>query len=471
MSGSFLSAAAADVRYDEVGEDTLEIADEVGLRLRFPFTRRWTAIAEGRLGWRLTGSSGGLGVTEADGPTFVPRDETLQGSLRPELRDLYVAGRAGRWGFRIGQQSIVWGSTDISKPADVINPTDFRRGLSSSPSDARIPIPALDAILSAHPIALELVVVPFFVPHRAAVYGDDTALLPLPDVVTSALSALPLDRLVDPSLEELVQPLVVQSELPEELPRNASVGARVTGTHRGLDLSAGWFYGWDRFPYVRLSPALAAAAAILGGGATPDAESLQSVVQLVGDDLATGTPLVQAEYLRRHVVEVDAVRYLGPVGVRIESAFSPRRTLYRADLRSVRRASLLSAAGLSYERGDGNVVVSGEAFYQYVFREPGDGRFVLGTDRLLGFGLGGTLRGGVFGAFDTSRLADFGLTLGLVVFPAHWDVIASPALTFDTSDTLTLSVGATLATAAEPGGIGERVDADDAVFIKLEKRF
>ena len=468
--GTFTSAAAVDVRHESDTEDTVVVANELELRARVRANSRWNVVMEGRLGWWLTGSG------PAENPTIFPDDRGWQGRLEPELRDFYVSGRAGRFLLRIGQQSIVWGSTDISKPADVINPMDYRRGFFSSPEDARIPVPAIDVVHAWDRVSWEWLVVPFFVAHEATVYGADGALLSPAGLESFGVPATALATLVplDPSLEDLAQPLLLQTSLPEEVPQNASIGTRLTARPRGWDLSLGWFYGWDRFPRITLHPSV---ETLLGAAAEVDPEVLadsplsvpeiQGVLQaaLAGDSLYTAT------YERRQILEIDGVHYFGPVGMRFESAFSPERTLYLADLRSVRRPSVLSALGLSYERSDGNLIATGEVFYQHVFARSDDGDYVLGTDELLGVAGGLDLS---FAAFERSSgiVEDLSVELASFYLPDGRDLVVAPAVAWEITPQLRLRVVATVVESLGDGQtIGDFADAEDAVTLEVRRTF
>ncbi|MBU6162279.1 MAG: hypothetical protein KGO50_14280, partial [Myxococcales bacterium] len=119
--GNALSQTQVDLRREGSDEDTFELLHEASLGLRVRFSRRWSAVVEGRLSWWLTS-----GYASTDSPLMTDPSD-WQGRVEPTLRDAYVTGRAGEWQLRLGQIPVSWGSTDFSRPADVVAPRDLRR--------------------------------------------------------------------------------------------------------------------------------------------------------------------------------------------------------------------------------------------------------------------------------------------------------------------------------------------------------
>ena len=468
FSGGFSSSAAFDTRREDALEDTLDFHQELEMRVRVRLSDRWRAVVEGRLGWRLT--AGG----DPDDPAWLPDGDSVQGRVTPELRDFYVSGRAGRWLMRFGNQSIAWGSTDISKPADVINPIDLRRGVTGAREDIRVPIPALDLIHAWDKVAWEFVLVPFFVPHKVDVFGSDMAPVSGTALTLPVIPGFEDLRLIDPSLEELIQPLLLQTELPEETPRNLSAGTRLTLIRGGWDVSLGYFYGWDRVPLTRFHPAgQALVDAVINEGGTffNDAATRPEIPNAL-QALTDGETLFSSTYERLHTVTFDGVTYAGPIGIRFETAINPERTTYTASLRGIRRASVSSALGLSYERSDGNIVASGEVFHVFFAQRPGDERLLYDLQSV--FGVAGGLQLG-FGAFPNAaatRWERFGIQLAGIYLPNGRDLVASPSLTYDANDLLTLSAGASIyASFGDEQTIGDLLTRNNAVFLRLERAF
>ena len=435
------------------------------MRVRYRASDRWRFVLEGRLSWMMTGAS-------AEGTTTViPEAESVQGRVSPQLRDFYAAGRAGNWLIRIGNQSIVWGSTDFSKPADIINPLDLRDSFSMERDDMRVPIPALDFTRVWDDVSWEFVVIPFFSPHRVSVFGTDVSPIRPSSIALGVVPGAEDLVLIDPSLEDLAQPLLLQTELPEETPRNASVGSRLTLIRGGWDVSAGYLYGWDRTPFAAFSPAavtLLNTALGSGNDLTADAPEVQAVLEA----LAEGDPLYSATYRRLHTAQIDGVTYAGPVGIRFEAAVSPSRTLSLTTLESVRRPTLTSALGLSYESSDGELVLAGEVFHHKVFLRADDALGLLGLDDLIGAGAGFQLGLARFEGTDGRFAERLGIQLGGIYLPDGRDLVANAALTCDLRDTLELSVATTLFHSfAGRETIGDLIDGGDNISLRIERVF
>ena len=421
-------------------------------------------MLEGRLGWLMTGASA-AGTT-----TLIPEAESVQGRVDPQLRDFYVAGRAGNWLIRIGNQSIVWGSTDFSKPADIINPLDLRSGFAGARDDMRVPVPALDFTRVWDTVTWEFVVLPFFSPHQVSVFGGDIAPI-RPSGITLGLVPGAEDLvLIDPSLEDLAQPLLLQTELPEETPRNASVGSRLTLIRGGWDVSAGYLYGWDRTPFAEFSPTAIAlfGAALEANDLSGDAPEVQAVLEALAD----GEPLYSATYERMHTVEIDGVTYVGPIGVRFEATASPRRTLTLETLESVRRPAVTSALGLSYESSDGELVLGGEVFHNYMFLRGADADGLFGLNDLLGVGAGAQLGLARYETLDGSFASKLSFQMGGFYLPSGRDAIFNASILCQLKDPLELSVGTTLFHSfGAQESLGDLIDRGDSIMVKIERVF
>lgn len=462
--GDVRSTLSLDTRHDGLDEDTFESLQQLGMRARVTLGARWTATVEGRLSWWLTSGPG-----DPDDAVVALDPDRWQGRLAPELRDFYVAGRRGGWSWRLGQLVVAWGSSDIVNPANVVNPRDLRFGLLASPDDATVPVPAADMSIALPSLLGQFVVVPFFVPDRLPIYGSDTALL---RPASPLVGSLPLDRIggiLDPSIEDVVQPAVQQTHLPEEHPANASVGTRWTWTWRGLDLSGGAFYGFDRQPSVEVADPLAAWIATSDARDdlfTLDAETLD-LVAAVQD----GETLVDARYARRLDLVADGVRYFGPIGVRFDAVYTPQRTINVDGLTSVRRPRFAGTLGLGYESPTGDVVISTEAFIDRTWLRGSDPDAVLGLDDLVGAAFGMAVDAEAFTGSDAA-LAPLEVQLAALTLPREGDVVLTSAVGWAFTEASTLSVGATIVhTTSSRVTPGDLYDTNDAVFVRFDSAF
>lgn len=472
--GQLQSSGAVDLRRDNPYENTVESFHDFSMRVRIEPNDKWTVVMEGVLSWWITGSS------PTDRPAIAPSD--WQGNVEARLGDFFVATRLGDWSLRIGNQSIVWGSSDILKPADIINPRDYRRGLVGSSGDQRLPIPAVTASYLRERFEAQFVLVPFFAPHRVAVYGNDYALAAGGSPLAGTLPIEPLAGLfLDDSLEDIIQPVLLQTELPEELPRSASLGTRISGNAGGTDLALGYFFGWDRIPEITLHPELRAGLAQIPRDALgPDANLSDlgpALAPLLGrlpalqSAAERGETIFRSRYRRRHFIEADGVSYIGPVGIRYEALFSPLRTLYTDDLESFRAPAIVGTFGLSYEGLGEDLLLTTEFFAQHIFDERDDIAFFGQT--YTGISAAFFLRGGLFGD-EVARGWD-NLRFGSAVFYAFHgrDLLLSPSLEYRVNERFDIAMGAVIVASFndEMESVGDVLDTNDQFFVRLNTTF
>ncbi len=149
----------------------------------------------------------------------------------------------------------------------------------------------------------------------------------------------------------------------------------------GTDLGLGAFFGWDRTPYTEMDDDLRGLLELMMADGqvmqdfdfeafiarTPEAEQR---LETVSQRTAMGQPVVDAQYRRRATFLADMARYLGPIGVRADVAFSPRQVFFTQSFQSVRRPSLFAALGVSHERlldGVRPLAVTLEGFWLHPF--------------------------------------------------------------------------------------------------------
>lgn len=468
--GNALSQTQVDLRREGSDEDTFELLHEASLGLRVRFSRQWSAVIEGRLSWWLTS-----GYASTDSPIMTDPSD-WQGRVEPTLRDAYVTGRAGEWQLRLGQIPVSWGSTDFSRPADVVAPRDLRRAPFAGREEARIPVPAMDATWLHDRIAWQFLVIPFFLPNQQPLYGSDYALARQGSPVADTLPLGAINQLVDPSTEDRVNPALTQTELPEEWLRNTQLGTRFTSSYGNMDVSASWYWGYDRNPWVYISPSVREFARVLGEQPADaplislNAETLAVAGPLI-DDINAGKTLVESSYRRYQVFALDGVRYVGPVGVRFESAFSPVRTGYLTGLTSVRRPQLTTAVGLSYE-GESTVVVSLEGFYAHTFAQEDDGEWLLETDRQ--WGTAAALQWDLASVSRTgSAWNNASLQVASLFFPNGQDLFVFPAAVWEFERGLKIEAGVAVFASFDDdkATIGDVVDWNDSAWLRVSHVF
>jgi hypothetical protein len=460
------SSAQTDLQRQGSGEDTFELLNEVSLGLSARISPRWNVTVDGRLSWWMTS-----GYAGESSPRITSPDD-WQGRFEGVLRDCHLSGRAGSWIFKFGNQLVSWGSMDLMSPADVVAPRDLRRGIFADGEESRVAMPAANATWLADRLAWQFLLIPFFVPNQQALYGSDFAPLrqgsPLQE-------QLPVDLLingVDPSIEDDLNGALRQTRRPEELLRNLQPASRLTSSWGGMDLSAGYLYGFDRVPTLQVADSLVQFGRFAAGRDEPlslDAATLVAIGPLL-EDLESGATLIDTGYERTHFVTVDGVRYLGPVGLRWEGAWSPSRTAYVEGPGSLRRAWASGAAGLSYESED-TIVVTAEVGYTRFFENSSDPTYLLATNRQPMYALGAQWWLPVDAWFR--RGWKMSLKAGGTYAAVGRDLAVLPSLEFTTETGWTAEAGVAVFSSFDDNRatIGDVLDWNDAAFARLERRW
>jgi hypothetical protein len=478
LRGQYSSRLFVDTGYENDTEDVFLFQNRLNLRARLDFSSEWTAIVEGRLEYRLWGEG-----NPAD-PDLIFNGEHYQGYFEPSLRDANLSARFDNLFLTIGNQSIVWGAGTFTQPADVINPLDYRGGVFDTPADQRIPIFAVESALVLGSVSLTAVFVPFFTPHRIDLFGTDFSFSAASESGVGPPILGRLENIIDPSIQPGLQEHLLATELPEALPENMSAGARITSTSGGIDLGLGYFFGWDRTPFIEIDADLAALLEIASGdaeffenfdltglvGRHPEVLGLQTAI---GDKAEAGETIFSSRYMRRHTIELDMVTYVGPIGVRLESAYTLERTIFLDGFESARFPVINNALAISWEESE-SLVIHVEGFYLHVFDLPDDSEVALtgqdyyGVLLLLNLGLDR------FDAFDDTALEDISFRISGLAGLAAQDFLIYPSATWSISDTVDISGGAMIFEGPSPAEritLGGLYDNNDQAYIAVDLAF
>ena len=336
-----------DLASDAPGEDLLETSTELGLTITHDASANLRAVIGARASHRAARPSGG---------PWRAYDEVA-------LDEAYILWRKDRWRLAFGNLRTPWGSTDITRPGDVINPTDLRAPGSAGAFGATLPQLTAEASYAFESWTLNALVVPFFKANEVALFGQDSAMASRqnPFIAEQLPFVLLAQDLLDPSVWPQAQPLLQATRRPMATPANMSAGLRATTTLANTDLGLGAFYGWDRTPKIILDDDVRELLRIIAEdgqffadfdfiGFTARNPETVAISQRISAKAEAGETLLSAEFQRRLTLVADAARYIGPIGVRADVAFSPGRIFYTTDFEPVTRASVFAALGLSYER-------------------------------------------------------------------------------------------------------------------------
>jgi len=290
--------------------------------------------------------------------------DTVESDYWFGLGDTYLALRKGRFSLRVGRMVLRWGRNPLLSPLSMLSPVDSQQLLAGAGlEDPRIPVTAARLKLALHPVALELVYIPFFQPARTSFFGRDFSVLRpgmLPSLLTHFAAMVPStgDVLLDSTMSRLGEKLSgalltldpysrdgLQSylvmDLPEEFPWHGDLGARVGLSGPGIE--ADFFaltYLLDS-PSIELNPSLR----------LPLAEGRQLSLSELNDLLDPGAALATPVYHRGFMAGADVSLAKGGFVVTGEMAWKARTQHYTAALEPLVVPSVEYALAVRYSYG------------------------------------------------------------------------------------------------------------------------
>lgn len=385
--------------------------------------------------------------------------DLVRGELDTQLREAYLGFFWPAFELRVGQQRVAWGRADFQSPNDIINARDLRDPFLSENELRYLPTPVVRASVSSQVFSLEGVVSPFFVPDRTDLYGTNWSVIQrhTPSRYQEYLGAASL--LVDPSIERALPPLLQQSERPLDNGKGAALGVRASATLPGVDLNAYYHYGYDSTPFVTIHPAfllyLGESSFVPG-----DATAFQRVLEL-NNELGVGRA-ISARYVRRHHVGLDIATTLGPLALRLDTAYQSRRVFYQGDFNSFATPTVMGVASVEYQTGNMDELLLVEFLASHQLEaQPANVPPLLGYERTT-TGLAGTLRWPLSDAWGIDLRGLVGLS------PRTYAV--QPALRYKPNDNFTLRLGAQHLS-GETMSFGWYFGDNDTAFVQLRYAF
>lgn len=389
LVGGFLQLwAGFDVRHEgrrrdlpddlRASEDVFELYTRARLNVTSRF-KRWVKVhLEARLThWVSCERPKGKQVL------WLGNGEAWRSRAEVELGEAYVDLYLGPVDLRLGQQIVSWGLSDLINPNDVVNPRDLRQGLLAFDDDLRRPVLALRASYHLRWLKVEAVWLPLFKSHRMDLYGSDFALLGPGASSRLAQAEHQVERLLDPTLHPLAQPLFLQTQRPADDLTASTAGLRVAASHRGWDVALQYFFGWD------LSPSLSVDGQIYGLAMegrlfVDDTINLAALLPLM-----EGRPLYRSTFEHTHQVGLSVGKAFEHVAVKLDVSYQPDRGFirtdpvaspYGSDMLSLRveHHTLLSALSVEYAWGGKLVAQLQGVHLALLDRRPGDTRELMG---------------------------------------------------------------------------------------------
>jgi len=325
--GTVRARSGVDTSFDSArGEPLAENVFDFGARLTLGIDAKVAAnlrvVAEGRGSWRGTAQRG------------FKRDKAI---CDPELGEAFVDLYTPQLDLRVGNQVVVFGANPAFAPADALNPRDLRESfLLAEPFDLRLPNLAARALGTVGRVNWTAAYFPFFKPHKYNVTGQDEAL-------AQPVLGLAFPYNVDPSIEDAVQPHLLETERPRAVPWLGDLGLRATTEIGRVEVGASWVWVNEKLPSVTLDPELAAFVRARTRGVEPDPAVLVSLQERG----AAGETLVTGRYDRQHLISAEAQTLLGSAQLDVDVSWSPAQTLFDSALRPIRKQTFSWVVGLT----------------------------------------------------------------------------------------------------------------------------
>ncbi len=274
------------------------------------------------------------GRFQVRGATQVELDRA-KGFFEPLLGDAYVDVYSPKVDLRIGNQRIALGANAALAPADSLNPRDLRESfVASELDDSLLPVPALRAQGRLGALSWLAAYVPFFQPNRYFVFGQDEALL------QPSLAPAFDTRRVDPSIEDLVQDRVLETQRPP--PFAGDVALRLASTGR-FKVGGSWVWMNEKMPRVVVDPELQTVLTASGAGRPVPQAAAASVL----NRFQAGETLYRGTYARTHLFSLEASTVVGPAQVDVDVTVSPRQTFFNAEFEPVDKSAVTWVVGVS----------------------------------------------------------------------------------------------------------------------------
>ena len=316
--GTWGTSLAFDLAREGDDEDVLEWGTGADLRLEYTQSATLKVVLQAQFRhW--------LGLRDiSNGADGFPEYGQERAEFLARLGSSYLLWRKGQVSLRVGNLITAWGSTDLVRPGDVLNPRDFRTfgWVAPASNDGVLPQLAMELGWTGQGWGVQGVLIPFYKPDAQVFFGRDVGVGRAALVGVQGVGEVfrGLEDAFGPSAWEQVQVLLSAPRYPDETGLTPTAGARATATVANTDLGLGYVWGWDRTPYLSFRPG--------------------SLTRL---------PQLGYEIKRRQTLVADLSRYLGRLGVRADVAWSPAQSFLTDELRSVRRPSIFGALGLSFE--------------------------------------------------------------------------------------------------------------------------
>ena len=231
--------------------------------------------------------------------------DALTKELDFSLGELWLDYTDSFWGLRIGRQKAAWGKADGIDITNVLCPPDMSSFSAMTGDNSKLTVDAIRLSFNGSSFTADAWWIPFFTP----------AALPLEQGNSLRKFIVPatVDYPVPAMNTTLHLPVTVnQFENPELAIWNGEYGIKLSGYFSVLDLSLYGFYGWDDIPMLDYG-------ITFGAPADPSNPATALPEEIV----------VSGQYKRMAMVGADAALPIGPIVLRLETAFFPQRYMQK----------------------------------------------------------------------------------------------------------------------------------------------
>jgi len=515
IQGYFYDKWAFDTQHEGDREDVFDVRNKLGLAAEVTTPSMSRAFVSARFSHFVVGEDAG------DEDWYLFNSRNVKWEYEAELQEAYLYLPNDFVNVRVGNQVVRWGSGEFNKPSDVLNPQDFREGLFNDLEVPLIPVFMLHLDRSFGPVNVSAVFEPFFAPNRTNLFGQDwapmSAMYGNPAFASLAGMSSMYDMvsgLLSPKLEERVQPLLLATDPPEESLENGQWGGRVATSFLGIDVSAIYFYGWDKLPWIHVNSqffgdlaiiqSLAAqhpaALKVLQGISKVDFSTLEGVPEMMADYEALSaedqealqqamqavnrilfdeegnlkglsvSDIFNTSYRRQQTVGLSLSTILfSRVGLKADAAFSPSRTLFLESSEGfpapASKPTISYSVGLDYNRSTWFDVMLEFYHFHVLDLEKGEKVFILGSDLYM------------LTAASHLRFLDFDqleFQLAGMMELNMRNLFLFPKVSWKALDTLKIGIGAVIAEVLPGGddmGPAGLFDRNDAAYFDMKYSF
>lgn len=211
----------------------------------------------------------------------------LQNQINFNLGEAYIDYTDSNWGFRIGNQKVVWGKADGINITNSVFPED---STSLFTDDSSLPVTAAKLSFSGDFFNIDALWIPFFKGTTLPIQEGS----PLKNAMLPSQVAIPGVGSVPVKIGTL--------QSPEMALKNGEYGLKFSGYFSLCDVSLYCFYGWDKMPLMNYS-------LVFTNPPVPDAVK------------------INGEYSRLAMIGADAAFPIGATVLRLEGAYFPNRKM------------------------------------------------------------------------------------------------------------------------------------------------